>query len=221
MNKSFFASLCIFYFLLVTNISFAQDSAMTIPLWKNGAPGFENKKDLHEEAQDWWVRNIHNPSLVVYPAPTNIATGIAIVVCPGGGFNNLVFNAEGRDPAAYLNSLGITAFVLKYRLFRRDSALYTEENPKQDIFRAMRLVRSRAKEFNIDTARIGVMGFSAGGEVAGWVGYHFRGRARTETRCHRCADCQARIPGAYLSRSAGCSQYCCQQCTSYVSARSE
>ena len=154
--------------------SVAQDSAASIPLWATGAPGFENRKNLPEEAKDWWVRNIHNPSLVVFPAPKNIANGMAIVVCPGGGFNNLVYNAEGKEPAAYLNSLGITVFVLKYRLFRRDSALYTEEQPKQDIFRAMRLVRSRAKEYNIDTAKIGVMGFSAGGEVAGWVAYHFQ-----------------------------------------------
>jgi len=153
--------------------AYPQDSTV-IPLWQNGAPGFESKKNIPEDAKEWWVRSIHNPSLVVYPAPANIATGVAVVICPGGGFRSLVFNAEGSDPARYLNSLGITAFVLKYRLFRADSMLYTEENPKQDIFRAMRLVRSRAKEFKIDTARIGVMGFSAGGEVAGWVAYHYQ-----------------------------------------------
>ncbi|MEP6748985.1 MAG: alpha/beta hydrolase [Bacteroidota bacterium] len=161
------------FLLGVINNSTAQDSTI-IPLWKNGAPGFESKKDIPEEAKEWWVRNIHHPSVVVYPAPANIATGVGIVVCPGGGFYNLVYNAEGKDPAVYLNNLGITAFVLKYRLFRRDSALYTEENVKQDIFRAMRLVRSRAKEFNVDTAKIGVMGFSAGGEVAGWLAYHYQ-----------------------------------------------
>jgi len=155
------------------SLAYPQDSTV-IPLWQNGAPGFESKKNIHEDAKEWWVRSIHNPSLVVYPAPANIATGVAVVICPGGGFRSLVFNAEGSDPARYLNSLGITAFVLKYRLFRADSMLYTEENPKQDIFRAMRLVRSRAKEFKIDTARIGVMGFSAGGEVAGWVAYHYQ-----------------------------------------------
>ena len=164
--------------LMVTMVGFCslaypQDSTV-IPLWQNGAPGFESKKNIPEDAKEWWVRSIHNPSLVVYPAPANIATGVAVVICPGGGFRSLVFNAEGSDPARYLNSLGITAFVLKYRLFRADSMLYTEENPKQDIFRAMRLVRSRAKEFKIDTARIGVMGFSAGGEVAGWVAYHYQ-----------------------------------------------
>jgi acetyl esterase/lipase len=163
-----------FLLLFSAHLLTAQDSAMVIPLWKNGAPGFENKKDIPEEAKEWWVRSIHNPSIVVYPAPANIATGVAVVICPGGGFRSLVFNAEGKDAAVYLNSLGITAFVLKYRLFRADSMFYTEENPKQDIFRAMRLVRSRAAAFNIDTSRIGVMGFSAGGEVAGWVSYHYQ-----------------------------------------------
>ncbi len=166
-----------FLFLFAALISVgqltAQDNTTTIPLWPNGAPGFESKKSLPEEAKDWYVRNIHNPSLVVYAAPANIATGVAVVVCPGGGFNNLVYNSEGRDPAIWLNSLGITAFVLKYRLFRRDT-IYTAENAKEDVFRAMRLVRSRAKEFKIDTARIGVMGFSAGGEAAGWVAYQYQ-----------------------------------------------
>ncbi|MEP7277247.1 MAG: alpha/beta hydrolase [Bacteroidota bacterium] len=153
----------------------AQDSAGVIPLWKNGAPGFESKKNIPEEAKDWWVKHVHNPSLTVFPAPKNISTGAAVVICPGGGFRTLAFNAEGSDAAVYLNSLGITAFVLKYRLFREDS-MYTAENPKQDIFRAMRLVRSLAKKFSIDTTRIGVMGFSAGGEVAGWVAYHYTER---------------------------------------------
>jgi acetyl esterase/lipase len=173
-NKALVSSSFLFLFLLcVVNNSTAQDSTI-ISLWKNGAPGFESKKNIPEEAKEWWVRSIHNPSLVVYPAPANIATGVAVVICPGGGFRSLVFNAEGSDAAKYLNGLGITAFVLKYRLFRADSMYYTEENPKQDIFRAMRLVRSRAKEFNVDTSRIGVMGFSAGGEVAGWVSYHYQ-----------------------------------------------
>jgi len=155
---------------LLSTVTWAQEGTV-IPLWQNGAPGFENKKNIPEEAKDWWVKHVHNPSITVYPAPAGIANGAAVVICPGGGFHTLVYNAEGKDAAVYLNSLGITAFVLKYRLFREDS-MYTDENPKQDIFRAMRLVRSRAKEFNIDTARIGVMGFSAGGEVAGWVAYH-------------------------------------------------
>ncbi|MBS1947773.1 MAG: alpha/beta hydrolase [Bacteroidetes bacterium] len=165
----------IFLFLCLSfNALHAQDSIQVIHLWEQGAPGFEKLKDEPELAKDWWVRNINNPSVTVYPAPKDIATGCAVIVCPGGGFLNIVYNAEGRGPAKFLNSLGITVFVLKYRLFRMDHSPYTQENPMQDIFRAIRLIKSRANEFHIDTAKLGVMGFSAGGEVAGWVSYRFK-----------------------------------------------
>lgn len=159
-------------FLAVSMNMTAQDSTV-ISLWKNGAPGFENLKNQPEQAKDWWVRNINNPSLTVFYPPKEKATGTAVVICPGGGFTNLVFNAEGRDAAKFLNSLGVTAFVLKYRLFRMENSPYQKENAEQDIFRAMRFVKSHAKDFNIDSAKLGVMGFSAGGELAGWVSYHF------------------------------------------------
>ena len=101
------------------------------------------------------------------------ANGTSVIVCPGGGYRTLVFTAEGADAAAYLNTLGITAFVLKYRLFREENTPYKEENAKQDIFRAVRLVKSMAAQYQLDTAKVGVMGFSAGGEEAAWVAYHF------------------------------------------------
>ncbi|HEY2720394.1 MAG TPA: alpha/beta hydrolase [Chitinophagaceae bacterium] len=166
---SFLLIACLFFPVFI----FAQNDSIVIPLWKNGAPGFENKKKEPEQAKDWWVKNINNPTLTIFLPPKEIATGAAVVICPGGGFRALVFNSEGRDPAKFLNSLGIAAFVLKYRLFREENSLYKPENSKQDIFRAMRLVRSMAKEYGIDTSRIGVMGFSAGGEEAGWVSYHY------------------------------------------------
>ncbi|MEP7107719.1 MAG: alpha/beta hydrolase [Ferruginibacter sp.] len=158
----------------------AQDSALVIPLWKNGAPGFETKKNEPEQAKDWWVNTINNPSLTVFLPPKEIATGAAMVICPGGGFRNLVFNAEGKEAATYLNSIGVAAFVLKYRLFRQENSPYVQKHPTQDIFRAMRLVRSFAKDYAIDTGRIGVMGFSAGGEVAGWVSYKYQDKNYTD-----------------------------------------
>lgn len=155
----------------------ARDEAPTklarqIPLWPNGAPGFESKRHEPEEAKDYWVKNIHNPSITVYLPPKEKATGAAVVIFPGGGHRLLVFNAEGRDPARYLNSLGIAAFIVKYRLFREDSNLYRlDKEVKQDAYRAMRLVRSNAAEWHIDPDRVGTLSFSAGGEVANIIAY--------------------------------------------------
>lgn len=160
--------------LLMMKPLLAQDSSNVIYLWKDGAPGFESKKNEPEQAKDWWVNTINNPSIIVFTAPKEIASGASVIICPGGGFRNLVFNAEGRDAALYLNSIGVTAFVLKYRLFRQENSPYLQQHPTQDIFRAMRLVRSLASIYQVDTARIGVMGFSAGGEVAGWVAYRYQ-----------------------------------------------
>lgn len=148
----------------------AQDKPNVIPLWPNGAPGFENRRNEPEQAKDYWVKNIHNPSLTVFLPAKDKANGAAVVVCPGGGHRLLVWTAEGIDPAKYLTNLGFTVFVLKYRLGRDTLSPYKiEVHARQDGLRAMRLVRSRAAEFGIDAARVGIMGFSAGGEVVDMV----------------------------------------------------
>jgi acetyl esterase/lipase len=146
---------------------------VVIHLWPNGAPGSEARKDEPEQAKDWWVKNVHNPSLTVFtPAADAPVTHTAIVVAPGGGHSELVFNPEGVEPAQYLAKLGVTAFALKYRLAREPGSTYTlERDTAADIRRAMRLVRTRASEWHVDPNRIGVMGFSAGGEVAAMVAY--------------------------------------------------
>ena len=150
----------------------AQEAAQVIPLWTNGAPGFEARRNEPELAKDYWVRNIHNPSITVFLPPKEKANGTAVLICPGGGHRELVFNAEGVEPARYLNRLGVTAFALKYRLGREEGSPYSvEKHPREDAQRAMRLIRSRAAEWNIDTNRIGIMGFSAGGEVVSMVVY--------------------------------------------------
>ncbi|HET9862687.1 MAG TPA: alpha/beta hydrolase [Steroidobacteraceae bacterium] len=142
-----------------------------IPLWEKGAPGFEARRDAPEQHAQWWYKNIHNPSLTVFLPPAEKANGTAVVVAPGGGHRELVFDGEGVEPAQYLASLGVTAFALKYRLFRESGSNYTFDNTAEDIRRAMRTVRARAGEWHVDPQRIGVMGWSAGGEVAALVAY--------------------------------------------------
>jgi len=157
------------FILSIPIIAFAQPQV--IPLWKNGAPGFENRKDIPEQAKDYWVRNINNPSVTVFMPPKEKANGCAVIVAPGGGFRELVFNAEGKQAAEFLNSIGITVFVLKYRLPGEENSPYSIENVQQDAYRAIRLVRSRADEFHIDPKRIGMLGFSAGGAVIMMVAF--------------------------------------------------
>ncbi len=158
-------------FSLLVKISFAQDTNQVIHLWANGAPGFENRKDEAEEAKDYWVKNINNPSLTVYLPAKEKANGTSVIICPGGGHNKLVITAEGKEAAEYFNSIGVTAFVLKYRLFREDNSPYKPEDAATDGRRAVQLVRQHATQWNLDTSRIGLMGFSAGGELAGWVAF--------------------------------------------------
>ena len=150
----------------------AQDAPKVIPLWEKGAPGFEDRRDEPEQAASYWVKNVHNPSLTVFLPPKDKATGAAVIVCPGGGFKELGFNGEGVAPAQFLTNLGIAAFALKYRLPRETNSPYSlPKHAREDGQRAMRLVRSHAKEWGIDPNRIGIMGFSAGGEVASLVAY--------------------------------------------------
>ncbi len=158
--------------LLFMAAAFAQEQPQEIPLWPNGAPGFEARRNEPQLAKDWWIRNVHNPSITVYLPPKEKANGAAVVICPGGGHRELVFNAEGCEAALFLNTLGVTAFALKYRLAREENSPYSlDKHPREDAYRAMRLVRSRAAEWNIDPNRVGMMGFSAGGEVVAMIAY--------------------------------------------------
>jgi acetyl esterase/lipase len=127
-----------------------------IVLWPNGAPGAKGTEPLDV------------PTLTPYLAPKEKATGAAIIICPGGGYTHLA-DHEGGPVAEWLNTLGITAFVLKYRLGPR----YQHPAPLLDAARAVRLVRSRAGEWSIDPERVGMLGFSAGGHLASTLGTHF------------------------------------------------
>ena len=142
-----------------------------VPLWTNGAPGFEQRKDIPEQAASYWVKNINNPSLTVFLPPKDKATGAAVILCPGGGFKELGFVPEGIQAAEYFNSIGVAAFALKYRLPREPDSVYNMTHPRQDGLRAMRLVRSRAAEWGVAPDRIGMVGFSAGGEVVSMTAF--------------------------------------------------
>jgi acetyl esterase/lipase len=141
--------------LMTVDIANAQEP-QTIRLWTGDAPGAMGSED----------KDI--PTLTVY-AVGRPASGMGVVVCPGGGYGALAANHEGRQVANFLNSVGITAFVLKYRLGPK----YHHPVELGDAQRAIRLVRSRAKEFAVEADKVGILGFSAGGHLASTAGTHF------------------------------------------------
>ncbi len=153
------------------SLGLPQGAQAMIHLWPGGAPGFEQRKDIPEQAASYWVKNINNPSVTVFLPPKEKATGAAVILCPGGGFHELGFVPEGIEAARYFTSIGVAAFALKYRLPREEGSVYNMTHPRQDGLRAMRLVRSRASEWGIDPHRIGMVGFSAGGEVVSMTSF--------------------------------------------------
>jgi acetyl esterase/lipase len=158
LSKSFaFVLHAIVFLMLVSYSTMALASAgEPIVLWPGGAPGAlgHNPEDV--------------PTITPFIADKRVATGAAVVICPGGGYGHLA-DHEGRPVAEWLNTLGISAFVLKYRLGPR----YNHPAPLLDAARGLRTVRSRAAEWGIDPAKIGILGFSAGGHLASTLGTHF------------------------------------------------
>jgi acetyl esterase/lipase len=160
-------------FILIAAECFAQ--SFTLPLWTREIPN--NKKTNEVEVRDSSdairVSNVQVPDITVY-LPTKIfATGQAVVICPGGGYVRLAYDKEGLDIAKWLNSKGIAAIVLKYRLPISSNNIVGYKSPLLDVKRAMRIVRYYASNWNIEKNKIGVMGFSAGGHLASTLGTHF------------------------------------------------
>ncbi|MCA9084607.1 MAG: alpha/beta hydrolase [Planctomycetaceae bacterium] len=157
--------------------AFAEDSNR-IPLWPNGAPGSEARMNEPERADTDGgkcnVTNVHHPSITPFlPAPER-STGTAIIIAPGGGHRMLCLGHEGDSLAQWFAENGIAAFVLRYRLAREQGSTYTvDDHAMADTRRAIRLVRSRAAEWKIDPQRIGILGFSAGGELAALAAMDF------------------------------------------------
>ena len=173
MYSTLFRMVCVAAIAL--NSFVAVSAEKEIQLWPGTAPG--EKAELGEStdttkptdrkvANGHVVRlgNISHPTLTFFPASPTNNTHAAVLVCPGGGYNILASNLEGTEVCEWLNSLGINAALLKYRVPRREG-LEKHMAPLQDAQRAMGLIRSRAKEWNIDSKRVGVIGFSAGGHL--------------------------------------------------------
>ena len=149
----------------------------------DGAPG-ETKK-LTEKSDDTGgqvggikvtrMTDVGEPEITIYPAPSDIASGAAMVVCPGGAYEILAYDLEGTEICDWLNAAGITAVLLKYRVPRRENRP-KHEAPLQDAQRAISYVRSNAKKYGIDPDRIGIMGFSAGAHLSAMASTSFNKR---------------------------------------------
>ena len=160
--------------VLAASASFAADAPTEILLWPNGAPGSEGKsapeKIVTSGNGERQVSSIHQPTITPFLPAKDTANGAAVLVIPGGGHRMLCVDHEGENLARWLTARGIAAFVLKHRLAREEGSTYTiKEHAFADTERAMRLIRSRAAEWNVDPARLGAIGFSAGGELVALI----------------------------------------------------
>jgi acetyl esterase/lipase len=163
---------------LIASLFFLQIKAQTvIPLYENEIPNSRlvaNEEYSRIEPGDILiVSKVSRPSLTIFLAPKEKATGAAVIICPGGGYTNLAMGYEGTEVAQRFNESGITAFVLKYRIPDDGTMVKKEIGPLQDAQRAILVLRTRAKAWGIDPTRIGIMGFSAGGHLASTAGTHF------------------------------------------------
>ena len=167
-----FNARCWVVFLFICScFGFAGAQQEPIKLWPKGAPGAEGSVTpetvrLSPDGEHI-LSNIQEPSIIPYLPGKAAATGAAVIVAPGGGHSELWMDHEGYAVAEWLSDHGVAAFVLKYRLAKQKNSTYTVEDTELgDMQRAIRTVRSRSTEWGVDPARVGVMGFSAGGELA-------------------------------------------------------
>ena len=130
-----------------------------VPLWPEGVPGAKQTGPVR--VQEGRIANVSEPTLTMYAPAVDRPNGTAVVICPGGGYQYLSADREGEQYARWLSTLGVTAFVLKYRMVE-----FGHPAPLQDVLRAVRLLRSQAARYHIRADRIGVMGSSAGGHLA-------------------------------------------------------
>lgn len=168
----------IFLFLFACNLIFMANAQTTINLYTekvpNSIPSTEEEKTDIDQKGILRISKVTVPALTVYLPPKEKANGTAVIICPGGGYGILAAGHEGVDVAKRFNEMGVTAFVLKYRLPSDKIMVNKEIGPIQDAQRAIEIVRTRAKEWGINKNKIGIVGFSAGGHLASTAGTHFQ-----------------------------------------------
>jgi acetyl esterase/lipase len=183
-----------FLFFALFTLSVTADEPEVLELWPGGnvpgdvgIEGEERFFQLQVNGKPYqvggkptrWLTNVTRPSVTLYPAPKAHNTGVAILICPGGGYHNLGWDVEGEEVVTWLNSIGITGILLKYRCPRRPGDVKGEPplGPLLDTQRAISLVRSKAESWQIDPHKIGMVGFSAGGHLVGAAATNFEKRA--------------------------------------------
>jgi len=170
------SSIIIILLLMVIRYSNAQE---VVPLYSGEIPGVKaTPADYIENTEvrangTLSITKVSVPTFTVFEAPKNIANGTAIIICPGGGYGALAFSHEGTDVAKRFNAIGVTAFVLKYRLPSDQIMVDKTYGPLQDAQQAIYLIRKNAKKYGIKTNKIGIMGFSAGGHFASTLVAHY------------------------------------------------
>ncbi|NII85801.1 alpha/beta hydrolase [Pedobacter sp. SG908] len=170
------SSIIVILLLMAIHYVNAQE---VVPLYSGEIPGAKTTPADYVENTEvrangtLSVTKVSVPTFTVFEAPKNIATGTAVIICPGGGYGALAFSHEGTDVAKRFNAIGVTAFVLKYRLPSDQIMVDKTYGPLQDAQQAIYLIRKNAKKYGIKANRIGIMGFSAGGHFASTLVAHY------------------------------------------------
>jgi endo-1,4-beta-xylanase len=159
--------------IFINERSVSADTPAKIPLWTEGAPGSAARMHEPEKLDGTNVTNVHHPSITPYIPAAGESTGTAVLIAPGGGHQKLCLGHEGDSLAQWFAEHGIAAFVLRYRLCKEPDSPYTlEGDAMDDTRRAIRMVRANADAWNINPNRVGIVGFSAGGELAAYAAMH-------------------------------------------------
>ena len=188
------AAIALMLLLLTSSARADVPAPTTLDLWPAAPPGDDGSigKELAKTNGDGVVTSLTNvtkPTLSVHrPDPAN-DTGVAVVICPGGGYTNLAWDHEGEQVARWLNSIGVTGVILKYRVPRRASSPKDQPPPQalMDAQRAIGVVRSKAADWNLDPKKIGILGFSAGGHLGAWASTNF------DTRTYEAVDASDKV----------------------------